>query len=203
MTTVLLRDGEPVRDPVGVAAGFLEAYGVDEAAAADGFDELDLGRANRGGARISAEQIAAVLERRARIEVALAAIPASASLAQRTVAWAPLTELFDAFGELRGIGLAKVTKALHPKRPALIPILDSLVQRYLESDEPVKLPFAERATVLVRRYKQDVDRNLPALREAQATLARRGYRLTEVRLLDLLIWSAKAPASAREGGAPA
>ena len=90
-----------------------------------------------------------------------------------------------------------MTKALHPKRPALIPMLDSVVQAYLASDDPgpgSSGSFGERATALVRSYKRDVDRNRSVLREIQRELVSRGYRLSEVRILDLLIWSV-APAT--------
>ena len=42
---------------------------------------------------------------------------------------------------------------------------------------------------LVAGYKRDLDRNLAAMRAVRRELARRGYGLTEVRILDLLIWS--------------
>ena len=189
----MLRGGIELADPFEVALGFVAAYGADDpggASAPDTFDELDLLRANRGGARISATEQAAVLSRRREIEAALREIPLGASLAARTVPWAPLTRLFDGFGEIRGVGFAKATKALHPKRPALVPMLDSVVQRYLALDEPGGESFGEQATALVRSYKQDLDRNRAALREAKAVLARRGYALSEVRILDMLIWSA-------------
>jgi hypothetical protein len=39
--------------------------------------------------------------------------------------------------------MAKMTKALYPKRPALIPMLDSKVQRYLREDDlGAQAPFA-------------------------------------------------------------
>jgi Family of unknown function (DUF6308) len=122
----------------------------------------------------------------------------------RSIPWTSLTRLFDAFAEIHGIGFSKMTKALHRKRPALIPILDSVVQAYLTQDDPGPHSlesFAERATALVRSYKGDVDRNRSALRGIQRQLASRGYRLTEVRLLDILIWSASSSGSAsREPG---
>jgi hypothetical protein len=192
---VVLRGAVEIADPLGVALGFLEAYGPDDpsgVAAPNSFDEHDLKRANRGGARISAAEQAAVLARRRRIEAALAEIPVDASLAASAVAWAPLTQLFGSFGEIRGFGFAKLTKALHGKRPALIPILDSVVQAYLAGDEPAPPEFGERATALVRSYKQDLDRNRVALREVKGGLSARGYELTEVRILDVLIWSAFA-----------
>ena len=170
---------------------FIEAYGAPEGDSAPGsFGEPDLRRANRGGARISAAEATAVLERRREIEFALRAIPETASLTRRAVQWSELERLFQAFGGIKGVGFSKMTKALHPKRPALVPMLDSVVQRYL--GPPSAESFGEGATELVRRYKEDLDRNRSALREVKRELGSHGYRLTEVRILDLLIWSAFA-----------
>jgi hypothetical protein len=111
------------------------------------------------------------------------------------VPWLPLRQLFGAFAGIRGVGLAKMTKALYPKRPALIPMLDSVVQKYLQDDDlGAQAPFAERALGLVRGYQRDLDRNQAAVQEVQQELARRSYGLTEVRILDLLILSAQAAA---------
>jgi len=183
--------------PLELALEFLEAYSSYESEEASGpgsFDESDLRLANRGGARISAAEIATILERREEIERALREIRPESSLAAatRSIAWLPLTRLFDAFGDIRGVGFSKMTKALHKKRSALIPMLDSVVQEYLTSDDsqaPSSGTFGERATALVRSYKRDLDRNRSALRRIQLELASRGHRVTEVRILDLLIWS--------------
>jgi hypothetical protein len=139
-----------------------------------------------------------ILERRGEIERALRRIHPDASLADATssIPWIPLTLLFNAFADIRGIGFSKMTKALHRKRPALIPMLDSVVQTYLTRDDPGMRSagsFGERATALVRSYKRDLDRNRTVLHEIQQELASRKYRLTEVRILDLLIWSTGAP----------
>jgi hypothetical protein len=103
--------------------------------------------------------------------------------------------LFGAFADIRGVGFSKMTKSLHPKRPALIPMLDSVVQAYL-ADSPADSTssFGERATALVRSYKRDLDRNRAVLTELRRELATRGYRVTEVRILDVLIWSASVSA---------
>jgi hypothetical protein len=86
-----------------------------------------------------------------------------------------------------------MTKALHPKRPALIPMLDSIVQKYLQDDDlGAQAPFGERALGLVRGYQRDLDRNWGPVRAVRQELARRGYGLTDVRILDLLILSAGA-----------
>ena len=184
-------------NPLELALEFLEAYSsydAEEGSGPGSFDESDLRLANRGGARISAAEIGTILERREEIERALREIHPESSLAAATssIAWLPLTRLFDAFGDIRGVGFSKMTKALHRKRPALIPMLDSVVQEYLTSDDPQAASsgtFGERATALVRSYKRDLDRNRSALRRIQLELASRGHRVTEVRILDLLIWS--------------
>jgi Family of unknown function (DUF6308) len=199
VTTIVLRGGIGIESPLEVALVFLRSYPadeVDDSSPPMTFGERDLRLANRGGARISAVEIGAILDRRGEIEAALRTIDARASLAgaPRSVPWIPLRRLFDAFADIRGVGLSKATKALHPKRQALIPMLDSVVQAYLTLDEPADAwpTFGEHATGLIRRFKQDVDRNRTALRAVQRELASRGFRLTEVRLLDLLIWSVAA-----------
>jgi hypothetical protein len=191
---VVLRNGADIVDPLSVVLGFLERWHFDVSPASESasFAESDLRRANRGGARISAAEIGAILGRRRAIERALGAIAADASLAgtATSVPWLPLRRLFDAFADIRGIGFSKMTKTLHYKRPALIPMLDSVVQKYLQDDDlGVKAPFGERALGLVRGYKRDLDLNRGALRAVRLEIARRGYGLTEVRILDLLIWS--------------
>jgi hypothetical protein len=197
---VVLRNGVDIEDPLRVVLGFLKAPGrfdVSDPLRPASFGEPDLRLANRGGARISAAQIAAILERRRAIERALRDIPPSASLsaAVNSVPWLPLRQLFGAFADIRGVGLAKMTKALYPKRPALIPMLDSMVQKYLQDDDlSAQAPFAERALGFIRGYQRDLDRNQAAVQEVQQELARRSYGLTEVRILDLLILSAQAAA---------
>ena len=156
------------------------------------FAEQDLRLANRDGARISAAQIETILERRRAIERALRTIAPDASLSAGEVPWTQLRRLFDAFADIPGVGFSKTTKALHRKRQALIPMLDSVVQKYLDEDDlGPKAPFGERALALVRGYKRDLDRNRAVLLAMRKELARRGYRLTDVRMLDLLIWSVR------------
>jgi hypothetical protein len=191
---VVLRNGVDIVDPLSVVLGFLERWHFDLSPASESasFGESDLRRANRGGARISAAEIEAILGRGRAIEQALAAIVANASLAgaATSVPWLPLRLLFDAFADIRGVGFSKMTKALHYKRPALIPMLDSVVQKYLQDDDlGAGAPFGERALGLVRGYKRDLDLNRGAVRAVRREVARRGHRLTEVRILDLLIWS--------------
>ena len=131
------------------------------------------------------------------IERALREVDSAASLADAasSIPWIPLTQLFDSFHDIRGVGFSKMTKALHPKRPALIPMLDSVVQAYLAGDDPgprSSASFGERATALVRSYKGELDSNRTALHQIRRQLARRGHRFTEVRILDIAIWCVAA-----------
>ena len=197
MSTVVLRDGVEIDSPLELVLEFVAASPTYDAGVGSGrasFDESDLRLANRGGARISAAEIAAILARRRDIERALRGIDPAASLAEEVdaVPWLPLTRLFDAFAHIHGVGLSKMTKALHRKRPELIPLLDSVVVAYLAGDTPLPESFAERAIALVRTFKQDLDRNRSALDELRREVRGRGYALTEVRMLDMLIWSAFA-----------
>ena len=190
---VVLRGDVVVDDPLSIVLGFLEAWRLDVGGGSPplSFGEIDLRLANRDGARISASEIAAVLKRRRRIERALRAIALDASLVGSvdTIPWPALRELFDAFAGIRGVGLSKATKALHRKRPALIPMLDSVVQKYLADDDPgAHAPFGERAVELVRGYKSDLDRNRTALSTLRRELGR-DHDLSEIRILDLLIWA--------------
>ncbi len=190
----VLRNDVRIDDPVAVVVGFLETWSFDFADPSGPmtFLEQDLRLANRDGARISAAQIGGILERRRAIERALRAIAPDASLSACEVPWSQLGKLFEAFAGIPGVGFSKMTKALHRKRPALIPMLDSVVQKYLADDDlGAKAPFGARALALVRGYKRDLDRNSAVMRATRKELARRGYRLTDVRVLDLLIWSVR------------
>jgi hypothetical protein len=98
MSTIILRRGVEVENPVELALEFLDAYSgseLDDASGPASFDERDLRLANRGGARISAAEIAAILERRGDIERALRSIHPDASLAHAasSIPWVPLRHL--------------------------------------------------------------------------------------------------------------
>jgi Family of unknown function (DUF6308) len=197
---VVLRNGVVIEDPLSVVLGLLKTHTSldfsDPSRVTASFGEPDLRYANRGGARISATEINAILERRATIERALGLIAPRGSLAgaPRSVPWPLMGELFEAFADIRGVGFAKMTKALHPKRPALVPILDSIVQRYLDGDDVgPQATFGERALGLVRGYKRDLDANRVAVRDVHQGLAKHSYEVSEVRVLDLLILSVEAP----------
>jgi hypothetical protein len=71
ITPVSLRDKIEIHDPLQVVSGYLESWRFEAGDASSSFGESDLRLANRGGARISAAEIAATLEGRRAIELAL------------------------------------------------------------------------------------------------------------------------------------
>ena len=124
---IVLRHGIEVENALIPTLRFLDAYPsavADAASPTESFGEEDLRRANRGGARISAAEIAAVLERKAEIERWLREISPNASLAgaERSIPWSALTGLFEGFSGIRGIGLSKVTKTLHLAKAQQFPL---------------------------------------------------------------------------------
>jgi hypothetical protein len=204
---IVLRNGVVVENPLRAALGFFRtdaAYRVYDGipVAPDAtISEGDIRAANRGGARISAAEVAALLERRSTFEAALARIPPAASLCDYDdeIPWRALADMYGTADGVRGVGLGKLTKFLHKKRPQLVPMLDTVVVRYLHSvdDLPAKeAPLGELATALTRSFKRDLDPNLDALRAVQRELAARGVELTECRLLDLLVWKHAEPSGA-------
>jgi hypothetical protein len=81
-----------------------------------------------------------------------------------------------------GRGLSVATKVLHFKRPAMFPVLDSLVLQQLgvtDTVAPMKV---------IDHLRSEGRRNLPALAGIQSTLAPH-YRRSLVRILDALLWA--------------
>lgn len=96
-----------------------------------------------------------------------------------------LAELFKAVIG-KGIGIARATKVLHIKRPALIPVCDSYVLGLIG----IPNVGADSGVALVdhlRAVRKDL---LPILLEIQSRLRQRGCDRTLVRIADSLMWSA-------------
>lgn len=227
-----LRSGVLISNPLADALNFIRydgTYQRYDAVEADPWDlsEDDLHLANRIIARMGAAPWAAVLTRRHEVRNALGQVPVSASLAEPAdrVTWDALRRLYASLDHLPGVGLARATKILHKKRPALVPILDEVVVRYLRpgggptscqgtwgarpSREPprlwtgnpdralpiaggtpnVGLPRGAQALDLTRTYHFELQAVLPVLSCVRRALGRRGYDLTECRLLDIYLWA--------------
>ena len=193
-----LRNGVVLRDPLALALLFLEhdygyrSYDSQPTRADADWRREDAQIANRAGARMSSREIDALMGHANLIEDALRRIPGDQSLAapSEEIPWDALHDLYAAFGGIPGIGLAKATKALHKKRPHLIPMLDSFVAGYLRSVEDIPVgDFADEALALTRSYKVDLDANVDTLVSVQHGLNEHGFTLSLCRILDLYAWT--------------
>lgn len=198
MTELRFRNGVVLRDPLSLALLCLEhdfgyrTYDSHPIRPDAEWRREDAQIANRAGARMSSREIDALMGRAAVIEDALARIPGDQSLAapDAEIPWDAVHDLYAAFGGIPGIGLAKATKALHKKRPHLIPMLDSVVAAYLRSVEEIPVgDFADEAVALTRSYKTDLDANGDVLVSVQHGLNEHGYTLSLCRILDLYTWA--------------
>jgi hypothetical protein len=198
VTELRFRNGVVLQEPLELALIFLEhdsayrTYDSQPTRADDEWRREDAQIANRAGARMSSREIDALMGRAELIEDALGQIPGDLSLAVpwEEIPWDALHDLYGAFGGIPGIGLAKATKALHKKRPHLIPMLDSYVAGYLRSVEEIPVgDFADEALGLTRSYKVDLDANVDTLVSVQHGLNEQGYTLGLCRILDLYTWA--------------
>jgi hypothetical protein len=195
---LVFRNGTRLDDPLPLALLFLEqdysyrSYDSVSIPVDDVIREQELRIANRIGARMSAPEIAGILEHAPVMEAALQRIPPDTSLAdtESEIPWDALHDLYSAPAGVTGIGLAKLTKALHKKRPHLIPMLDSVVAGYLRSvDDIAPGGGLETATALTRSYKRDLDANRKSLECVQRELEERSYSLSLCRILDIYTWA--------------
>lgn len=198
MTELRFRNGIVLREPLELALLCLEhdfgywTYDSQPIRADAEWRREDAQIANRAGARMSSREIDALMGHAPEIEDALRRIPGDQSLAapSEEIPWDALHALFTAFGGIPGIGLAKATKALHKKRPHLIPMLDSYVAAYLRSVDEIPVgDFADEALGLTRSYKVDLDANSDTLVSVQHGLNEQGYTLSLCRILDLYTWT--------------
>ncbi|QQM55641.1 DUF6308 family protein [Rhodococcus pyridinivorans] len=100
----------------------------------------------------------------------------------------------------RQVGVAKISKVLHLKRPGLFPILDSKVMAFYRLHAraaAARYPHRGRRAMFWAAIRDDVCTNLDSgalpmfrcrLAQSEAEQVRRLASLTDVRLLDLLTW---------------
>lgn len=99
--------------------------------------------------------------------------------------------LLASMESIHGVGLAKATKILHLKRPRLFPVLDSYVVQFLTgkpyTSSKRDIELALKGLDLSRELIRD---QVAAFTELQMKLGDLPIPLTEVRLFDILCWSA-------------
>lgn len=97
-------------------------------------------------------------------------------------------ELLRLLEDAEHIGRGKVTKVLHKKRPAFIPIIDSVVGDFLWKNFPWRLSENSPARDILILFRDILLARREALAAIQANLTAQGLRLTTVRVLDKVIW---------------
>lgn len=192
------RNSVTIDDPLDRALEFVRrdwSYRDYDLAPVEQDDRLtaeDIAVANKIVARMSASVQAAVLERAPLINRALAKIPPAATLCapEAEIEWDALGELYQTMWRIPEVGLPRATKILHKKRPALIPILDSVVEGYLRAVDPIpRGAFDTVGVALTRSYRVELERNGNTIACVRSSLATRGINLTECRILDMFTWA--------------
>jgi hypothetical protein len=194
-----LRNGKRFDDPMALARRFIHEDGsyakYDEPYVAQNNvisrTEVELVRCFKARTGKTVEN--RILARRAEIDSVLERIPAKSTLFDDidTTVWDALEELLSIMISIKGVDISVATKVLHKKRPALIPILDSVVRDYLLAVDSIgkTKKRGKLAVELMRSYKRDLDANTDTLRRLRADLKRVGLYLTECRILDMFVWA--------------
>jgi hypothetical protein len=110
----------------------------------------------------------------------------------------------DAFGQLihaavqaPGVMVPVATKVLHRKRRGFVPMLDSvLINHYLSAlNRPdlremsqLKMSAASVAVEVLKEFRRDLSHTRDQIGLLQARLANKGFDLSKVRILEVLIW---------------
>ena len=84
-----------------------------------------------------------------------------------------------------GIGIARLTKALHRKRPKLIPVCDNVVIGALGVEPSNKI---DRLIECMERFRVVGRKHLSSLAELRRRSRQFGSEMTELRILELLYW---------------
>lgn len=91
-----------------------------------------------------------------------------------------------------GIGIARLTKALHRKRPRLIPICDNVVQKVLAVYAGME---ADGIIACMGRFRTIGRKYMPRLKELRELSKQLQAGMTELRILELLYWVQFGPFS--------
>jgi hypothetical protein len=149
----------------------------------------DIYAATGMNARLTSMDAARLLRHRQAINDFLAKLPAAVTLseaseAQLGAAGALMAEL----DEEKRIGLGKVTKVLHKKRPAFFPVHDSVASDFLWKNFPHRISQGSPPLRLLQQYRGIVEARRGELESVQRNVRQLGYELSMVRVLDFLVW---------------
>jgi len=141
--------------------------------------------------------ISTLNHRRTEIENRLRQVPATVNIIDdcSVIPWGDIGHLIDSM-RVPYLGLARLTKILHKKRPNIIPILDSVMVGYLQPfisrEEIVGASDAGRAICYIKELKKDIHNNIMVFTEL-LEWARKPYPISIIRILDILTWCTLGP----------
>lgn len=150
-----------------------------------------------GGHGIPQPAFSTLIFYRSEIENALRDVPATVSILDNysEIPWDELGRLLGTF-RVRGLGISRLTKILHKKRPNIVPILDSVMVGYLlplMSREVIRGESdAERSVRFIQELKKDVDNNRTVLSQLHEWEVK-PYAISILRVLDILVWCTQGP----------
>lgn len=140
-------------------------------------------------ARIVLFDVVRLIARADEVRPYLAAIPNNRRLEDATnEELEAVGKLFDVLDACHQIGIAKITKVLHKKRPAFIPVIDSLLMAWMCRNcfaAPRRYPSNPD---LLPVFKDLLIDNAAALAPIHANICQRGFVITKARLLDFLLF---------------
>jgi hypothetical protein len=108
-----------------------------------------------------------------------------------------LRNLLHAAVQASGVLIPVATKVLHRKRPSLIPMLDNVILTHYLNDHgrqdllPAlqdKCRAADVAMTVLDFFLEHLKKELTPIEQLRQELAREGYVLTQVRIVEVLVW---------------
>jgi hypothetical protein len=147
---------------------------------------------------LDAKRARSVWLERAKLGAHLAKIPPALALdaPEAEIPWETIVAMFEEFEHTWGTKLAVGSKILHKKRPELIPIMDDVVRRYYERAYPDfewNPKCGPLSGQLMRHFRDDLLAAKPQLEVLASELLAGGRSLTQVRLLEVLVWIETEP----------
>jgi hypothetical protein len=131
-----------------------------------------------------------VWKRREDIEAGLRRIPPDADLAAAKVPWEGVQALLDPFQTIPRAKLGIATKILHKKRPALLPMLDTVLSGHYHRRLTTRASTLGGYGVnLMKLFREDLLASLPEVTDLCRIAEQQGKPVTPVRILDHLVWS--------------
>jgi hypothetical protein len=149
--------------------------------------------------RLTYRQRDAILEKREEIGEQIRKIPPGVDLLDipeggQIPGQQALSQIITIMCAIEGVKLPKTMKILHKKRPALIPVIDRVIESHYW---PRCVPSVcgrsqgDYTIALIRAFHRDMHSVARVLRAMADETTARGRPLTPCRILDILIWSVK------------